>query len=268
MRLWNPPDTVTMSRAPTDPAILAWVDAARATLCHALHRSASLEHSTRFVRARLSTREVRDDPAGRARLRKLLAEANAELAQIADLLPKFVEAAADADALDPRPMARRGALRTAADCDAPDVAPPRERTRGAALEHIANLKRLHQAAPVVRRRHHHATARLLTTARTNASAPRVAARPRGCDGRPRARRAANRGRTRAGPSSDSDPGEPPPPSDGGPPHLLAAFGEALAELGATPAERLTAFLALPADAQAAAWRSLRRAIDRDRERER
>lgn len=70
--------------------------------------------------------------------------------------------------------------------------------------------------------------------------------------------------SRAGPSTgdpDSDG-----PGDAGPPHLLAAFGEALAELGATPAERLTAFGRLPQRLQAAAWASLRRAADRDRDR--
>jgi len=92
----------------------------------------------------------------------------------------------------------------------------------------------------------------------------VARRSPASSGRPRARRTASA--ARAGPGDDPGSDEP-EPGDAGHPHLLAAFGEALADRGATPAERLTAFYKLPADAQAAAWRSLRRAIDRDRDHE-
>jgi len=90
----------------------------------------------------------------------------------------------------------------------------------------------------------------------------VARRSPASSGRPRARRTASAARAGPGDDPGGEPGEPPPPSDAGHPlPRRGAFSDLLEQPGTGP-ERLASFYALPDAAQAAAWRSLRRAIDR------
>lgn len=142
------------------------------------------------------------------------------------------------------------------------------RLRGEAVEIAEDRKRYRAPSGAERARHAAAFGRLPVT---------IVAQPPRRDrllggGRPRARRAAQRGSTRAGPGDDGG-SEPPAAADLAPGRRRLTFGRfRRLTLGLAGGDRLVLFGTLPADAQDACWRDLERScaeqIDRELEKAR
>lgn len=191
--------------------LAAKCDLARAQLADLLHREANLEDAYWGVRARLNRRKGMT-PADRDFWREQLELAKAALADVRLGIAYFTRAAAIADRIDPRPLRRRGRYRSGADCPPPTAGVPRRPASQEEAERwVAARRRLPTASDLAFGAAAAAFRRVVVTTAVRRPLSTHSVRRGGprCHGRPRARRAAHRGATRAGPGDQ--PGEPEPP---------------------------------------------------------